>query len=147
MASPPTNPTTVTCRTCGNYVVVVHNALPPISSEWNHMIEVYKGHPSPDVLRCLVFTEGGSPTAAQRADLTSALPNRKMMVSVVTQSVLARAAGTAIAWLVPGLRIFSPNDFEKALDHIGAVGVDRRILRDAVDQLRRELVTANTKSA
>jgi hypothetical protein len=131
--------TTVDCRTCGNIVVVVHNTLPPLSHEWSHMIEVYRRHPNPDLLRCLVFTEGGSPTAAQRADLTTALPNKKMPVSVVTQSVLARAAGTAIAWLVPHLRIFSPNDFEKALDHIGAAGADRKIIRDTVDQLRREL--------
>jgi hypothetical protein len=131
--------TTVDCRTCGNIVVVVHNTLPPLPHEWNHMIEVYKSHPLPDLLRCLVFTEGGSPTAAQRADLTTALPNKKMPVSVVTQSVLARAAGTAIAWLVPHLRIFSPNDFEKALDHISATGIDRKVVRDTVDQLRREL--------
>jgi len=135
----PARPTTVACRTIGNIVVVVHNTLPPLAHEWNHMIEVYKGHPLPDLLRCLVFTEGGSPTAAQRADLTTALPNKKMPVSVVTQSVLARAAGTAIAWLVPHLRIFSPTDFEKALDHINVTGVDRKVIRDVVEQLRREL--------
>jgi hypothetical protein len=99
---------------------VVHNALPPLAHEWNHNIDVYRTHPNLDDVRVLVYTEGGSPNAAQRADLTAAVSNRKMLVSIVTQSVLARAAGTAIAWLIPGLRIFSPTDTEKALDHIGA---------------------------
>lgn len=134
-------PTTVATKICGKFVVVVHNALPPLSVEWNNVIDVYRSYPGGEALNVLVYTDGGSPTAAQRADLTSAMAHRKMQVSVVTQSVLARAAGTAIAWLVPGLRIFSPTDIEKALDHIGAAGVDRRILKDTVDQLRRDLAT------
>ena len=136
-----TRPTTVATKVCGKFVVVVHNALPPLGSEWNHVIDVYRNYPGADSLNVLVYTDGGSPTAAQRADLTSAISSRKMQVSVVTQSVLARAAGTAIAWLISGLRIFSPADMEKALDHIGANGVDRRILKDTVEQLRRDLAT------
>jgi hypothetical protein len=132
-------PTTVMCRAIGNFTVTVHNALPPLPAEWAEFVEVHRTHPNPDQLRCLVYTEGGSPNAAQRSDLTAALPHKKMKVSVVTTSVLARAAGTAIAWLVPNLRMFSPADFEKALDHISASGIDRKLLRDAVDQMRREL--------
>jgi hypothetical protein len=143
MGSPPSIGGTVATRTVGSVVVVVHSPLPPTTAEWQHVIDIYRNHPNVEVVRVLVYTEGGSPTAAQRADLTTAVSNRKMQVAVVTASVLARAAGTAIAWLIPGLRIFSPSDFEKALDHNSVTGGDRRIIRDTVEQLRRDLTTTS----
>ncbi len=130
---------TVAVRTCGDFLVVVHGRLPPSTREWNDVIATYRAHPNVGVVRVLVYSDGGSPNAAQRADLTSAITNRSLLTSVVTSSVLARAAGTAIAWLLPGLRIFSPSDLDKALEHIGAGSTDRRLLRDAVDQLRRDV--------
>ncbi|NUP10870.1 MAG: hypothetical protein HOW73_32905 [Polyangiaceae bacterium] len=128
-------------RAYGNYVVCVHGNLAPSSSEWAKLVRMYRAHPSLADARTLVYTDGGAPNAAQRADLSAVIGPSKMLTSIITHSVIARAAGTALTWLNPGLRVFSPADFDKALDHIGALGIDRRTLRDIVDDLRRVLST------
>jgi hypothetical protein len=137
---------TVAFRAYATFLVVVHNALPPAADEWNQVIAVYRDHPNVASLRVLVYTDGGSPNVAQRSDLTAAITNRNMLTAVVSSSVLARAAGIAISWLVPNLRMFNPTELESALDYLGATGGDRRILREIVDQLRRDLSPASART-
>lgn len=124
-------------RTVGNYMVFVHGTLAPSPSEWSSVIDSLRAHSSLSALKILVFTEGGAPNAAQRADLTAVLANKKLPIAVLTTSVIARAAGTALTWLNPGFRVFGPSDFDKALDYLGASGAERRSLRDAVEELKR----------
>ncbi len=128
-------------------MVFAHATLAPSDVEWSRVLDVYRAHPNISSLRTLVHTDGGAPNAAQRADLSSLLAGTKMPIAVITTSVLARAAGTALTWLNPGFRMFAPTAFEGALDHIGATGVDRRILKDTVDELRRELARRETPPA
>jgi len=127
-------------RVSGNFVICVHGSLAPSQAEWNQVLELYRRHPNISQLKTLVWTDGGAPNAAQRSELTAALAGGKSMpIAVITASVLARAAGTALTWLNPGFRLFGPNDFDRALDHLGAGGVERRALRELVEGMRREL--------
>lgn len=126
-------------RFVGSYFVCVHSNLAPTNTEWAEVLRVLRNHPDLGSLRILVYTDGGAPNAAQRSDLSSLLANRNIPIAVITTSVIARAAGTALTWLNPGFRVFPPTEFDKALDHLGATGMDKRTLRDSVEELRREL--------
>lgn len=125
----------------GNFIVVTHGSLAPSNAEWNALLDIYRAHPSLASARTLVFTDGGAPNAAQRADLRAALGSINMPIAVITESIIARAAGTALSWLNPALRMFSPRDLDKGLAHIGVTTVDRRTLCGIADELRRQLGT------
>jgi hypothetical protein len=126
-------------RTTGNYVVFVHGSLAPPQSEWQVVLDTYRSHPNIQRVKTLVYTEGGAPSAGQRAELSAVLGKAKVPVAVMTSSTIGRAAGTALSWLIPTFKVFSATDFDGALDHLGASSGDRRTLRDLVEELRREL--------
>ena len=126
-------------RFVGGYFVCVHSNLAPSVPEWTEVLRALREHRDLGSLRILVYTEGGAPNAAQRADLSALLASRNVPIAVITTSVIARAAGTALTWLNPGFRVFPPTDFDKALEHLGASGTDKRALRDTVEELRRDL--------
>lgn len=134
-------------RAVGNYVVFVHGTLAPSQAEWNLVLDLYRNHPNLGAARTLVYTEGAAPSAAQRAELAAALGKVKMPCAVMTSSTISRAAGTALGWLNPGIRVFAATDYDGAFDHLGATGNDRRTLRDTVEELRRELANRTGPSA
>jgi hypothetical protein len=123
----------------GNFVVVAHGSLAPSAAEWNELLDIYRAHPRLSDMRTLVFTEGGAPNAAQRADLRAVFGSTDVPIAVITDSIVARAAGTAISWLNPSLRMFAPRDLDKGFDHIRATTADRRTLRAIADELRLAL--------
>ena len=134
-------------RSWSSYVVFVHGSLAPSQVEWNQVLDLYRGHPNLASAKTLVFTEGGAPSAPQRAELSSVLGKIPMRTAVMTSSIIARTAGTALTWLNPGFRVFSATDFDGALEHLLASPGDRRTLRDLVDELRRELAGRSSTNA
>jgi hypothetical protein len=58
---------------------------------------------------------------------------------VLTPSALARAAGTAISWFNPSIKMFDPEALERALDHLDATRAQRDLLARTLGELRREL--------
>lgn len=126
-------------RSTGNYVVFVHGTLPPPQSEWNVVLDIFRNHPHLTSVRTLVHTEGAAPSAVQRADLNHVLGKIRMPTAVMTSSTISRAAGTALSWLNPGFKVFSATDYDGAFDHLKASANDRRMLRDLVEDLRRDL--------
>lgn len=109
------------------FVVVVHNDQTPSDDdwrawvEWNHKNVVEKGL----IGRYLIVSEGGAPTAAQRKMLheTMAPPLKKdpawIKTAVVTPSTFVRGVMTAMSWLDPIFRAFSPQDIASAYKYLG----------------------------
>jgi hypothetical protein len=138
----PSRNRTVISRRVGAFTVVVHSAAPPADDEWNRMID----ESDPDgPMRALVYTAGGAPNAAQRAKLTALYGTRPLAVAVLTNSALARAAGTALRWFRPELRMFSPSELAAALDHLGAVEPDRGEILRVLQELKIELGLADVR--
>ena len=61
---------------------------------------------------------GAAPSVKQRSALNEHLKGHPVRVAVLTGSSIARAAGIAISWLNPLLKMFAPDDLAAALLHL-----------------------------
>ena len=120
-------------RNYGRFNVAAHGDAPPPDDEWDTVLDHYRNQSS---VRVLVHTENGAPTAAQRVRLNSVLKGRDMAVAVLTASPLARAAGMALRWFRPEIRLFAPTELEAALDYLGASGGERVELARTLEDLK-----------
>jgi hypothetical protein len=136
---PDTRSKTMTWKVVGHILVFVHGPDSPSDGEWDEAMVLFRAVPDVARIRVLVFTGGGAPDARQRAKLHTALGKTKATIAVLTPSALARAAGTAIAWFNPGLRVFDPDDIERAFDHLDAARAERPVLSRTLAELRREM--------
>ena len=136
---PDTRSKNMTRKVVGHILVFVHGSEAPSDAEWDEALVLFRAVPDVARIRVLVFSNGGAPDARQRARLHTALGKTKATIAVVTPSALARAAGTAIAWFVPGLRVFEPDDIERAFDHLDAAHAERPVLTRVLAELRREM--------
>lgn len=123
-------------RQQGRFNVAAHGNDAPGDEEWDEVLAFYR---TQRTLRILVYTENGAPTAAQRVRLNAVLKGREAAAAVITSSALARAAGAALRWFRPEIRIFAPADLEAALDYLGATGSERSELTRTLDELKARL--------
>jgi hypothetical protein len=123
-------------RQQGRFNVAAHTTEAPPDDQWDALLDFYRGQRT---LRILVYTESGAPTAAQRVRLNAVLKGREALVAVLTSSALARAAGAALRWFRPEIRIFDPSDIDAALDYLGATGSERGELARTLDELKGKL--------
>jgi DNA-binding LacI/PurR family transcriptional regulator len=124
----------------GHTLVVVHGATHPSDDDWAIYLDALR-RDGAAMHAQLVVTEGGTPTSAQRkASLELAqLWDQTPPTAVVTSSILARGAVTALSWFMKErIRAFAPAEFGDACLFIGA-GSDETALREAVTRLRATL--------
>src|SRR5580704_8952938 len=91
--------------------------------------------------RVLVVTEGGSPTAGQRAALSNVTDQHRnaSKVAVCTDSTMARGAITALSWFLPNAyRAFSPADIDKAIAYLELTSSSSEV-KTTVQTLQRQL--------
>jgi hypothetical protein len=136
---------TATYRSVGDYIVFVHSEESPSDGEWTLILGGFREQPDLRRVRVLVFTYCGAPNARQRAELNEILEKVRPPVAIVTPSALARAAGTAIGWFNPHIRLFSPEQMDEALTYLDAGEVDRRRLLSALEELKREVRRHSSK--
>lgn len=103
------------------YVLVIGQANPR-DAEWAEWVEFVTVNSTPGMKpRIVVVTEGGAPSAAQRAalsDVTEAYKS-EVKVAVLTESTMARGALTALSWFAANVyRPFAPADIDKALHYL-----------------------------
>jgi hypothetical protein len=118
------------------FAVFVHADTPPTDADWNRVVAEYQRVPDLRVFRVLVYTMGGAPTAAQRAQLVAAL-GAKPRIAILTKSVIARIAAKAVSLFVSELRVFDAHQLDAALDYLELIGSEREGARDALESLRK----------
>jgi hypothetical protein len=128
---------TISARVAGGCLVIVHSKDPPGDEEWEQSIELHRVAGGGRALPTLVYTDGGAPNASQRARLNAVVGVIKPRVAVLTHSILARAAGTALTLVNSNNRIFGPNEVERALDHLGIAATSRDLVRRTLEELRK----------
>ncbi len=122
-----------------NVLIYVHTAAPPNDEEWDEVLSFYEAGTREQKVCTLVYTEGGAPNAAQRARLNARLGPGLVRIAVLTSSAIARAAGTAVTWFRPHVRVFGPNDLQGAMDHLELSPEGRQEVGEALQELKRSL--------
>ncbi|HET9959926.1 MAG TPA: hypothetical protein VFQ61_35785 [Polyangiaceae bacterium] len=126
-------------RQVGNVVIYVHTSEPPSDEEWDRVLSFYEGAASTLEPKILVYTEGSAPNAAQRARLNGVFGKRRVLLAILTSSALARAAGTAVHWFRPEVRVFGAREFPKAAMHLGLTPAEATAIESALNELKGEL--------
>jgi hypothetical protein len=89
--------------------------------------------------RLLVVTEGGHPTKPQ-LDRLRAVNKKNPPTAIVSSSLALRFMGTALTFVNPTIRCFSPKELDEAFDHIGLVSAERSRATTVMQRLEKELL-------
>jgi hypothetical protein len=111
----------------------------PSDADWATWL-AFAAKGTSDQPRVVVFTEGGGPSASQRARLKEVFRERRnARVAVMVDSIVARGIATALGWMYGNFTAFPANDFGAALRYLG---LDQELASSVsvrVDHLRRLL--------
>src|SRR5262245_53236996 len=126
-------------------IIVLHNTQTPADSEWAEFMALAREAERRDGgianARVLAITDGGAPHAKQRDENNRFLAGRKGIAAAVSDSAFVRGVVTALSWINPAVKAFSPAAFPAALEHLG---VAKRHLQDvwyAVNELQKIVPT------
>jgi hypothetical protein len=100
----------------------VHGAQAPSDAEWDLYCSWI-----PDLLKqpnpgCVVMTDGGAPTSAQREQMRKHLSREQCWTAVITDKALVRGVVTAIRWFNPKICAFAPWEVHEAFRFVGVAG-------------------------
>jgi hypothetical protein len=132
---------------CGEYRVVVwlHTTEDPSAELWAAALQkiavVTEELGDLSKLFSFALTDGGAPNAEQRRSLFTELLKGEVKSAVVTtvlSNPIKRGIATALLWLNPNFRAFSPLQFSQALDHLGLQKYKSELL-DSFDKMQAEL--------
>ena len=91
------------------------------------------------LVKTIVLTEGGAPSATQRAALTEVLGTGKTQSAILTRSTAGRAIVTALRWWNPTMATFSPDELPKAMEFLGLPPGMRGAIERTLKELRLEV--------
>jgi DNA-binding LacI/PurR family transcriptional regulator len=124
----------------GRTLVVVHGVTHPSDADWERYLDALRRNAAA-IDSQLIVTDGGSPTSAQRKASLELASHwaQTPPTAVVTSSVLARGAVTALSWFMKDrIRAFPPDEFDEACAFIGASS-EAPLLRAVTTSLRATL--------
>jgi hypothetical protein len=112
------------------------------SADWDRFVTLVRERRIDTPPLCLTRSQGAYPDAAQRRALMEAIgpalqPHAR--IAVLTDSVVGRAAVTAMAWITPGFRPFRPHDTAGALHYLGVTGAPTADMERVLVELEAEL--------
>jgi hypothetical protein len=120
-------------------VVSCQTKFNPSDSEWDVWLsaasDVERQHGR---LKLLVVTEGGHPTKAQLERL-KAVNKSNPPTAIVSNSLALRFLGTALTFINPTIRCFSPAQLDEAFQHIGLLPDEQPLARASMQALKRKL--------
>ncbi len=120
-------------------VISCQNKSFPSDAEWDSWLTATRNleHKTSD-FRLLVVTEGGHPTKAQMERLRAA--NRtNPRTAILSPSLAYRFMASALTFVNPAIRCYSPAECEKAFDHIGLVLAERNRAQAVIERLQGQL--------
>jgi hypothetical protein len=102
----------------GKIWIVLLGENAPTASDWNGFIQEVSTVEDPQKIAFFMYSEGASPSAAQRRQWEVALRGSTPPVALVTSSDAARAYGVALTWFNPAVSMFKPQDLASALRYL-----------------------------
>jgi hypothetical protein len=106
-----------------NLCVWIGGDQAPSDADWNASLKMLatrskRAFEAGVPVRCLVFSDGGAPSASQRRGALRAIDEARVWGSVVTSSLLTHAAGTIFGWYYHSIMVFVPERIKAVLDFL-----------------------------
>jgi hypothetical protein len=105
-------------------MVVANGVQTPSESEWARATAQARQLASRGPLKILVISNGGVPSAKQRRELSEVCGPQRFSLAVLTDSVMARAATTAIRLFMPNTAAFRTTEHERAFQFLGIAAAE-----------------------
>ncbi|HET9960060.1 MAG TPA: hypothetical protein VFQ61_36460 [Polyangiaceae bacterium] len=119
--------------------MTVHTEREPTEDEWARYMGGADAHKPLEEQRILVLSEGGSPNGTQRKQLIELLADAKVPTAILTNNWLMRAAGAAVSWFNPSLKVFGPLALEAAMNYLQLTPWERSESVRLIREFQREL--------
>lgn len=127
----------------GSYVLALwlHTSNDPSDTEWRdacrRLTELRMKSPDRfERLRQIVVSDGGAPNQTQRALVHAESFGKKAvklsLITIVLDNRVKKGISTALSWLNPGFKPFSPDQLDAALAHVDFAG-DYGLFREYAD--------------
>jgi len=108
-------------------VITIHTSQNPTAEWWNDyergltQLKEQSGSDFTNAIVNLVLSDGGAPTTAQRHSLLNQVwegrPMKVALITIALSNPIKRGIATVPAWMNPGFKVFTTNQFESALGH------------------------------
>ena len=116
----------------------IHDQRAPSDADWDAMLDHFDAH-TDEALGAIVLSDGPGPNAAQRKRLAERLRGRRIQTVVITDSLVARGAVTALRWVGHAIQAFASSDLERAIASFSFLPEQRRRVLLRMVELRYEL--------
>lgn len=128
---------TVLYRRVGRVFVGVHGETNPSEADWADMMKAMR---SAVGLGCvLIYSAGATLNATQRSEAAAAIKKHNARVVLITDSILARGAVTAIGWIAGSIKAFSPAQLQQGINYLQLSTLERSQVQSTVAELRAQL--------
>jgi hypothetical protein len=128
----------------GGCIVFVGGKRPYDDGEWEAYVKFIKGEFIPGSKPiCLVHADSAGPTAEQRQIVNEVIGpvKKEVKAAVMTSSQIARGIVTAMSWMYPVYRAFSPSQVDEAIAFLGvaepSVPAVKQLLADLKIEVQR----------
>src|SRR5689334_9616515 len=109
----------VTLPTGRDLNVVLHTQAPPSGREWSAYIDQLRDYgPGRHELLGIVFSDGGGPDSAQRAEMLAVFGGQMPRTAIISSNPLVRGVMTALSWFNANVKAFSPGAIGDAFQYL-----------------------------
>jgi hypothetical protein len=108
----------------------------PLDAEWDAYLAAITRANFP---RCIVITEGGYPSQAQRERLIVATKGKIVRVAVISPAITVRFVVSVLALVNREIKGFSAHESHAAFVHVGLSQMECASAEAAVERLRQKL--------
>lgn len=127
-------------------LVILCREAPPTDADWSQYINAVSASAAKlsanlaNILT-LVLSDGGAPNAMQRTRLTEfhEKSSTRAPVSLISDSPLVRGAARAMALFNPKFKVFAPDSFLTALDHLGLRPSSASLVKGHILEIEQQL--------
>lgn len=110
----------VTLPTGRDLNVVLHTQAAPSGRDWSAYVDLLREYgPGRVELLGIVFSDGGGPDSAQRAEMLGVFGGQMPRTAIISSNPLVRGVTTAFSWFNANVKAFSPAAVGDAFKHLG----------------------------
>jgi hypothetical protein len=124
-------------------MVLVQLEKSPTDAEWDAYLQAIAEPLRRNLLRCVVITEGASPTREQQGRMNALMKGQLVLVAVVSPSTGVRFVVSVLALVNRAIKSYSPRDYEAAFSHLGLAVAERVSVAESIDRVRLRLISAD----